>query len=248
MFLQHSSKTRFISQYKKMSVTDSLPSDDDDISDDASIRVIDPSRARDTEEVVGLGIVKKPVKRVKINEGANQVMKTIDSETIASFEEPQGDLSLQERFITFDIAISLINKDVSNKTDEILKQMKRIEFYQEEITQYKQDLINMQKQFDIYRYSLTSIKLDHLPDMNSHQFNAQKNTEKMKETKRKNIALKGRFDKYRKAMSLETRLIELEKKIKQAWKRDEIWVGIRDWGLLSILLFFLVITVVLLPI
>lgn len=31
---QHSSKTRFISQYKKMSVTDSVPSDDDGLSDD----------------------------------------------------------------------------------------------------------------------------------------------------------------------------------------------------------------------
>ncbi|GAA5799797.1 hypothetical protein HPULCUR_005215 [Helicostylum pulchrum] len=141
--------------------------------------------------------------------------------------------------------IGLINKDVSNKTDEILKQMKRIEYYQEEITQYKEDLMNMQKQFDIYQYSLSSIQGDHLPEMKSHEFNAMKNTEKMKETKRKNMVLKGRFDKYRKAMSLDTRLIELEKKIKQAWKRDEIWVGIRDWGLLSILLFSLLFIIIL---
>jgi uncharacterized secreted protein with C-terminal beta-propeller domain len=114
-----------------------------------------------------------------------------------------------------------------------MKQMKRIEINKDEITKYKQDLLNMQKQLDFFHYSLTSLKADHIPDMLTHQLNATKNTEKLRENKKKNVLLKSRFDRYRKAISLDTRLFELEKKINAAWRRDEIWAGIRDWGFLS---------------
>lgn len=137
--------------------------------------------------------------------------------------------------------MGLIHKDVSDKNDEILKQIKRIEMNKEEITKYKQDLVNMQSQLDISHYSLASLKSDHIPDMKTHQINAFKNADKMKENKKKNVMLKIGFDRYRKAISLDTRLLELESKIKAAWKSDEIWAGIRDWGFLSILLFSLVI-------
>lgn len=135
------------------------------------------------------------------------------------------------------MAIQLMHKDVLNQWNEISKQKKRIEINQEEMERYKQDLINMQKQLDIYHDSLGSIRQEHFSEMKSHQLNTNKTTDKIKETKKKNMILRSRFDKYRKTMSLETRLIELEKKIQAAWKRDEIWVGIRDWGLLSLLLF-----------
>lgn len=135
------------------------------------------------------------------------------------------------------MAIQLMHKDVLNQWNEISKQKKRIEINQEEMERYKQDLINMQKQLDVYHDSLGSIRQEHFSEMKSHQLNTNKTTDKIKETKKKNMILRSRFDKYRKTMSLETRLIELEKKIQAAWKRDEIWVGIRDWGLLSLLLF-----------
>lgn len=127
----------------------------------------------------------------------------------------------------------MINKDISDKTDDIYKQMKRIEINKDEITRYKQDLVNMQKQLDFFQYSLVSIRSDHLNDMLSHQANTLINTEKLKENKKKNAILKSRFDRYRKAISIDTRLFELEKKIKAAWRRDDIWAGIRDWGFLS---------------
>ncbi len=112
--------------------------------------------------------------------------------------------------------------------------MKRIEINRDEITRYKQDIFNMQKQLDFFHSSLVSIRSeDHVNDMLSHQANTMTNIEKLKENKKRNAFLKSRFDRYRKAISIDTKLFELEKKIKAAWKRDEIWAGIRDWGFLS---------------
>lgn len=72
-----------------------------------SIRIIDPTRSCELlqEEVIDLGITrgqeKKPLKKVKINESANQIqgIRRFDSDTIASFEEPQGDVFSNERFM-----------------------------------------------------------------------------------------------------------------------------------------------------
>lgn len=142
---------------------------------------------------------------------------------------------------TLDEAMILIQEDIDAKNDEIMNQMKRIELNKEDISKYKSDLMNMQGQLDIYLYSLVGIKNDHLADMKTHQINAYRNADKMKENKKKNVLLKIRFDRYRKGISLDTRLLELESKIKAAWKSDEIWAGIRDWGFLSILLISLII-------
>lgn len=76
----------------------------------ASIRIIDPTRtvARDAEEeeddiMNTLGIrqrEKRPIKRVKINESANQIQGiSLDTDTIASFEIPKGDITSTDRFV-----------------------------------------------------------------------------------------------------------------------------------------------------
>lgn len=72
----------------------------------ASIRIIDPSRSREIqqEQVIDLDIrreEKKPMKKVKINESANQIQgsKRFDINTIASFEEPKGEIFPNERFM-----------------------------------------------------------------------------------------------------------------------------------------------------
>lgn len=85
----------------------------------ASIRVIDPTRsiARDTQSIEsddsgsaaadvvvnGLGIrqrEKRPIKKVKINESANQIQGVkIGTESLMSFEIPRGDLTSVERFV-----------------------------------------------------------------------------------------------------------------------------------------------------
>lgn len=262
---QQSSKTRFVRDYKKMAASgsDGLASDDDFYleEDNASIRVIDPTRsiARDTQSIEsddsgsaaadvvvnGLGIrqrEKRPIKKVKINESANQIQGVkIGTESLMSFEIPRGDLTSVERFVTFDVAIGLINKEITDKTDEVYKQMKRIEINKDEITKYKQDLLNMQKQLDFFHYSLSALRSDHLSDMFTHEANALKNTDTLREHRNRNVVLKSRFDRYRKVISIDTRFFELEKKIKAAWRRDEIWAGIRDWGLLSVILLTLVI-------
>jgi translation elongation factor EF-4 len=129
--------------------------------------------------------------------------------------------------------MNFINQQIIDKNDSIIQQIKRIEINKEEISKYKQDLYNMQKQLDFFHYSLTSLKSEHVPDMSSHQFNAIKNTEKLKDDKKRNVLIKARFDRYRKAISFDTRLVALENKIQAAWRRDEIWAGIRDWGFLS---------------
>ncbi|CAO3633575.1 unnamed protein product [Mucor hiemalis] len=234
--------------------SDGIASDDDlYIGDDnASIRVIDPTRslARDPMDTQSIGsddsssdVVnelgirqreKRPIKKVKINESANQIQGVkLGTESLMSFEIPKGDLTSIERFITFDVAIGLINKEITDKTDEVYKQMKRIEINKDEITKYKQDLLNMQKQLDFFHYSLGALRSDHLSDMFTHEANALKNTNTLREHRKRNDILKSRFDRYRKVISIDTRFFELEKKIKAAWRRDEIWAGIRDWGLLS---------------
>lgn len=142
---------------------------------------------------------------------------------------------------TLDEAMQLIHKDLHDKHDDIEREMKRIQQHQEEITRYRKDLVRMQSQLDMYLYSLSNIQNDHLDDMKAHETKTFRNLEKMKENKKRHGLFKSRFDKYRKAIGVETRLVELKSKIKSAWKRDEIWAGIRDWGFLSILLFLLVI-------
>ena len=146
---------------------------------------------------------------------------------------------------TFDVAIGLIQKDISDKTDDIHKQIKRIEINKDEITRYKHDLLNMQKQLDFFHYSLTLLKTDLVPDMLQHEIKANENKNTILDHRKQNLLLKSRFLKYRKAISIDTRLSELETKIKAAWKRDEIWAAIRDWGFSSLFVITLVIAILL---
>ncbi|KAG2215821.1 hypothetical protein INT46_007444 [Mucor plumbeus] len=228
-------------------------SDGDDflMDDNASIRIIDPSRelARDSNqqssqpplsddsEVVNLVVSsknkeKKPPKKVYINESANQVQPSND---VKVFNEPQGPIS-SDRFISMQDAIVYINQDIERMQDAIEKEMKKITIKQEEIIKYEDECKLMQIQMDAIHYSISGLLKDNIPEMKAIRERVIENEQKVRLNKKKNNMQKYRFEKYRKAISIETRLIELEKKIEAAWKRDEIWAAIRDWGFLSVLL------------
>ncbi|CAO3619533.1 unnamed protein product [Mucor fragilis] len=255
---QQSSKTRFVEKYKKMSnASDMSDGDDFLIDDNASIRIIDPSRelARDANqqqppqpalsddsEVVNLVVSlrkkeKKPVKKVHINESANQVQP---SNHVKVFNEPQGSAS-SDRFVSIQEAIVYINQDNERMQDAIEKEMKKIMIKQEEITKYQEECQWMKTQMDAIHYSISTLLKENIPDMRSVKERVIENEQKVRINKKKNSMQKYRFEKYRKAISIETRLLELEKKIKAAWRRDEIWAGIRDWGFLTVLLFFFLV-------
>jgi hypothetical protein len=88
----------------------------------------------------------------------------------------------------------------------------------------------MQTQFDSIHYTLHSLQKDNLQDMKQQAERIHENESKIRSNKKRNSTQRYRFEKYRKGISVETRLSELDKKIKAAYRRDEIWAGIRDWG------------------
>lgn len=130
-------------------------------------------------------------------------------------------------------AIELTEKDVVDIMNAIEYQSKRIEIAKEEISFYTSSLNTVNEQMEINLQMIKSSLKNNIPEMKSHQANIRENKEKMKYNRKRNLMQKARFDKYRKVINIETRLFELEKKIKVAWKRDEISAGIRDWGFLS---------------
>lgn len=130
-------------------------------------------------------------------------------------------------------AIVYINQDIERMQDAIEKEMKKITIKQEEIIKYEDECKLMQIQMDAIHYSISGLLKDNIPEMKAIRERVIENEQKVRLNKKKNNMQKYRFEKYRKAISIETRLIELEKKIEAAWKRDEIWAAIRDWGFLS---------------
>ena len=130
-------------------------------------------------------------------------------------------------------AIVYINQDIERMQDAIEKEMKKMTIKQEEVIKYEDECKWMQTQMDAIHYSISGLLKDNIPEMKAIRERVVENEQKVRLNKKKNIMQKYRFEKYRKAISIETRLIELEKKIKAAWRRDEIWAGIRDWGFLS---------------
>lgn len=126
--------------------------------------------------------------------------------------------------------IELHQKDIQSIQDRIEYEKRRIEVKKEEIMYFIHSLNNMNEQIENYSQSMKSILHNNLPLMKAHQSNIIDNSDKLKYNRKKNLLQKARFDKYRKTINAETRLLELEKKIKIVWKRDEIYAGIRDWG------------------
>lgn len=126
--------------------------------------------------------------------------------------------------------IELHQKDIQSIQDRIEYEKRRIEIKKEEIMYFIHSLNNMNEQIENYSQSMKSILHNNLPLMKAHQSNIIDNSDKLKYNRKKNLLQKARFDKYRKTINAETRLLELEKKIKIVWKRDEIYAGIRDWG------------------
>lgn len=193
----------------------------------------DLNREEDEEIVENLMIpTNKKKRKVYINESANQikapsVMTTEDDDFI--FGEPKGELTI-DRFIPMDKAIEVLRSDIELLQDEIEKEIKKIHLNQEEIMKYKEEFILMQTQFDTIQYTLNSLVKDNLQDMKQQAERIQDNEAKVRHNKKRNSIQQYRFEKYRKGISIETRLSELDKKIKAAYRRDEIWAGIRDWG------------------
>lgn len=130
-------------------------------------------------------------------------------------------------------AIVYINQDIERMQDAIEKEMKKITIKQEEIVKYEDECKWMQTQMNAIHYSISGLLKDNIPEMKAIRERVNENEQIVRLNKKKNNMQKYRFEKYRKAISIETRLIELEKKIEAAWRRDEIWAGIRDWGFLS---------------
>lgn len=181
---------------------------------------------------------KKPLnnnnKKVKINESANQVEgEEVSSISPVATKATKSEEEQQQQYMTMEAAIQLMNKEILNKTDEIYKQMKRIDINKDQITNYKESLLNMQKQMEFIQVTLSTVKTDHIGDMLKHEANARKNLEILKEHRKKNVLLKGRFDKYRKVISIESRLMEVRKKIDLAVKRDEMWGFIHGYAFYS---------------
>ncbi len=63
----------------------------------------DTEEQEEEEQVIELGIrqrEKRPLKKVKIHESANQIQGlNLDNKDIASFEEPKGDIQSNDRFV-----------------------------------------------------------------------------------------------------------------------------------------------------
>lgn len=144
-----------------------------------------------------------------------------------------------------DKAIDVMRSDIELLSDEIEKEIKKINMNQEEIMKYREEFILMQTQFDTIQYTLNSLAKDNLPDMKQQSERIHENDAKVRQNKKRNSVQKYRFEKYRKGISIETRLSELDKKIKAAYRRDEIWAGIRDWGSFIVILLFMIIATVL---
>lgn len=116
---------------------------------------------------------------------------------------------------------------------QIENETKRIQGYQEEITHYGNQCAWMDNQLNSTHASLYLFYRDTMPQMKAQRERMIQNELKVRIHQKKHIVQKQRFERYRKVMSIDTRLAELKKKIQVAWKQDEVWLGIRDWGLLS---------------
>ncbi|KAI8332761.1 hypothetical protein BD560DRAFT_415259 [Blakeslea trispora] len=234
---QQSSKTRFVREYKKMaslfdtnqdspcSPSQSNHSD----SDDASLRISDPNR---TKTVAQLMIKTKPLKRVVINESANQICHAVHVP--------------EDHFISLPEALDGLKAQIETLYQQIENETKRIQGYQEEITHYGNQCAWMDNQLNSTHASLYLFYRDTMPQMKAQRERMIQNELKVRIHQKKHIVQKQRFERYRKVMSIDTRLAELKKKIQVAWKQDEVWLGIRDWGLLSII-FIVVMTTIFWP-
>ncbi|KAI7904531.1 uncharacterized protein BX663DRAFT_550205 [Cokeromyces recurvatus] len=253
---QQSSKTRFIRDYKRI-ITDnneegSFVKDDDD---DASLRIIDPIRDTSNHHVeIAQSDNKKEEskikKRVHINENANQIQSLEKNPSFISNisfnEPPKGDLTI-DRFISLDEAVYFMKNNIESIQDEIEREMIKIRLKQEEIIRYTDDLDFIQSQLESLQYTLTTNKDLLLRDMVlQRESSLVKNEMKIKANKKRYYLQIQRLLKYYNRNNtiidnVDRCLVQLERKIKNTYKRDEVWTSIRDWGFLTVLLFSLII-------
>ncbi|OBZ91728.1 hypothetical protein A0J61_00183 [Choanephora cucurbitarum] len=235
---QQSSKTRFVREYKKMaSLFDTTHPEiysekpKSDIEDDASLRIRDRMKPHD-DTVNQLVIKKRPLKKVVINESANQIC---DHAISLSPYTPDASITLPE-------ALDGLRQTIQILYDKIEYETNRIHMYQEEMARYRDQCGWMDSQLDAIHSSFDLFYRDTMPEMKAQRERMIQNELKVRIHQKKHKTQKQRFERYRKAMSIDTRLTELKKKIQVAWKQDEVWLGIRDWGLLSVILIVLMVT------
>ncbi|KAI9255554.1 hypothetical protein BY458DRAFT_519962 [Sporodiniella umbellata] len=182
------------------------------------------------------------MQKVRADEPPDEPFGASDEEVQSNASSVVDDLDIQEkmseisegceRWRTFEEALGNLRWEQEALERAIKDQHRRIKTAQGCIRSSREKLgCMMQAEWDQVK-----ISLDRLPSMKVHEANLWENQEKMVDNQKKNRLQTQRFNNYRKQINIETRLLELEKKIAIAWKRDEISAGIRDWGFLSILI------------
>ncbi|KAI8986453.1 hypothetical protein BDB01DRAFT_849508 [Pilobolus umbonatus] len=245
---QQSTKHRFKKDWDKMNTvldinTDMNNATSSEYPDNVSERVIDRGRlagyAIDIRTPGNNNRPEKKPKRVQINEDANEIQR-VSEETVRGLRRMSGDYPV-ESFIKLESALSIIQENIMTMNKNIEEQTRRIQSSREQITLYKQLLVDQDKEMDALIHSLSAVKDDcvHMSNLKTARINEIPIG--LEKKKKEYIPLLIKIRKYQKAIVLDTHLTELNTKIKTAQYRDKLWADIRSWAFVSALslLFFI---------
>ncbi|KAI8987817.1 hypothetical protein BDF20DRAFT_290837 [Mycotypha africana] len=267
-----SSMAKFARDYKRLLGEEK---DNHPAENNADVRIIDSINIRhvNTQPKIDIDIVKctdeqqneikkKELKKVHINEDANQQqligsLTPIDSSDLmfmVSNKDFVNDINefgrkdgSSQPFIVFDTAIQQTKHYIERLQDQIEKELSNIRLYRESILHYSNSLnVLYQENLSEQLYDQTLLQqaaplLQEMRDIREKIIT--ENTLKIQLYRKCNESSLARFERRyynnsnsKKQIDLEERFRELDTRIKLAYKRHEIWSGIRDWGLFSILL------------
>jgi hypothetical protein len=134
---------------------------------------------------------------------------------------------------TMDEAIVHIQQNIGHMEDEIMRQKKRIELSIQQIKEYSDGISSMKSQESSIMEYLELIHKERIPEMMMQKERIKDSKMAMMNARKQNHVRKRGFEKYRQRISLENRLFEIRMQIQTVIKRDEIWLSIRDWGVLT---------------
>lgn len=134
---------------------------------------------------------------------------------------------------TMDEAIVHIQQNIGHMEDEIMRQKKRIELSIQQIKEYSDGISSMKSQESSIMEYLELIHKERIPEMMMQKERIKDSKMAMMNARKQNHVRKRGFEKYRQRISLENRLSEIRMQIQTVIKRDEIWLSIRDWGVLT---------------
>jgi hypothetical protein len=132
-----------------------------------------------------------------------------------------------------DEAIVHIQQNIGHMEDEIMRQKKRIELSIQQIKEYSDGISSMKSQESSIMEYLELIHKERIPEMMMQKERIKDSKMAMMNARKQNHVRKRGFEKYRQRISLENRLSEIRMQIQTVIKRDEIWLSIRDWGVLT---------------